>query len=128
MSRAGGDEGRQPLAHPLERRDTPFDIHQLPLCGAFHLRHVAPVREDEQLAHLAQREAERLCPADEAQPRELELAITTIPRGEAGSGGEQPATLVVTDGVDRTPACFASAPMPMELIVGLRFRISILNS
>ena len=70
--------------------------------------------EVEQLLDLGEREAGGLGAANEAQALEVDLAVAAHRARRPRGFGEQPATLIISDGFDPTPAAAASPPMVSE--------------
>src|SRR6185312_14046303 len=87
-----------------------------------------------QLLDLLQGETERLCPPDEAKPRELRRAVAAVAGRQPSLGREQPVALVISNGVDphpgamgegadadgihASPPVFGTHPKPWTMVQG----------
>src|SRR5258708_1943076 len=76
---AGVDEPGEAGAQRLLLGDAGVDLRELRTGGGEHLTDAAGVGRREQLADLGEREAERLRPADELQPRDVADGIFALP-------------------------------------------------
>ena len=102
MAGALADKRRQGRAHGIEFAHPAFDVGQPMLGEGAHFGAVCigAAAEAQQVLDFLQTEAERLGPADEAQPRDVVLPVLAIAGCTPFRWRQQALALVIADGID----------------------------
>ena len=100
VARASLHQGAQTLANAFQFFDAAIDVGEFDFSGLLDPGDAALVAQCQQSADVCEREPERLGPADESQPLQFGLAITTVALGQATRRTQQVIALVVAHGVD----------------------------